>query len=146
MPWAKKGLANNHKICDISHGHGMEPTIFWGSIYCQGLNDVRGECFHPSLDLYFEQKFSLDPDGWLVRISVDWPLADDKEVAGAERETKTTPSWCEVSCQTKKDWYFLQGEVFFLLTSPLMGDPFIKTDLRAKAFNFSLLARSDPSP
>lgn len=48
---------------------------------------------------------------------------NDKEVSGAGREAKTRPSWCEVSCPAKKNWVFLRGEVFFFLTSPLMGDP-----------------------
>lgn len=31
------GLVNNHKICDITIGHGMEPMVFWGPEMDQGL-------------------------------------------------------------------------------------------------------------
>ncbi len=31
------GLVNNHKICDIIIGHGMEPMVFWGPEMDQGL-------------------------------------------------------------------------------------------------------------
>ena len=37
---------------------------------------------------------------------------------------ENSPSWCDVQSQAKKV-IFLNGEVFFFLTRPLMGDPFI---------------------
>jgi hypothetical protein len=33
-----QGLANNHKFCNQPIEHGKEPTFFWGSNNCQGLN------------------------------------------------------------------------------------------------------------
>jgi hypothetical protein len=35
---------------------------------------------------------------------------------------ENSPSWCDVQSQAKKV-IFLNGEVFFFLTRPLMGDP-----------------------
>ncbi|MBE9572110.1 MAG: hypothetical protein IMF11_15895 [Proteobacteria bacterium] len=31
-------MANNHKFCNQPIEHGKEPTFFWGSNNCQGLN------------------------------------------------------------------------------------------------------------
>ena len=47
---------------------------------------------------------------------------DKKEITGAERR-ENGPCWCDVQSQAKKV-IFLNGEVFFFLTRPLMGDPF----------------------
>ena len=43
---------------------------------------------------------------------------------GRELEGQTRPCWCWGSSQQKKEFLF-NGEVFFLLTRPLMGDPFM---------------------
>ena len=48
---------------------------------------------------------------------------DKKEITGAERR-ENGPCWCDVQSQAKKV-IFLNGEVFFFLTYPLMGDPLI---------------------
>ena len=45
------------------------------------------------------------------------------EITGAKQEAKTRLSWSESKRTSKKRCIFLVGEVFFLLTGPLMGDP-----------------------
>ena len=45
------------------------------------------------------------------------------EVTSAEQEAKTRLCWRESKGSSKKRCIFLEGELFFLLTGPLMGDP-----------------------
>ena len=47
-----------------------------------------------------------------------------KEITGAKKVTiKRGCAGAKVRGQAKKRCIFLEGEVFFLLTGPLMGDP-----------------------
>ena len=49
----------------------------------------------------------------------------DKVDGFTQTFTKCSKSLCEsIKAQAKKKFIFFQGEVFFLLTRPLMGDPF----------------------
>ena len=75
MAWAKKGLANNHKICNTSYWTRYGTDDFLES-------DVMGQglYFKP----FLKHNDSLDPDGWLVRISIIWPRTYYKEVTGAK--------------------------------------------------------------
>lgn len=48
-----------------------------------------------------------------------------KEITGAKKgDNKAILCWCASKRTNEKKMYFLQGEVFFLLTGSLMGDPF----------------------
>ncbi|MFH1950057.1 MAG: hypothetical protein ABIL06_00415, partial [Pseudomonadota bacterium] len=60
-----------------------------------------------------------------------YKLTDNQAVRnnGRELEGQTRPYWCWGSSQAKKE-LFLEGEVFFLLTRPLMGDPINFTNIR----------------
>ena len=42
------------------------------------------------------------------------------EVAGAEQKAKTRLYWWDIGAKRKKRGFFSYGEVFFLLTSPLI--------------------------
>ena len=47
-----------------------------------------------------------------------------KEITGAKKgDNKARLRWCESKRTSEKKMYFFHGEVFFLLTGPLMGDP-----------------------
>jgi len=50
-----------------------------------------------------------------------------KEITEAKKgDNKARLCRCESKrTSEKKDVFFLEGEVFFLLTGPLMGDPFV---------------------
>ena len=52
------------------------------------------------------------------------PRTDKKEVTGAEQWAKRCCAVVGSKVQAKKRSIFFNGEVFFLLTRPLMGDPF----------------------
>ncbi len=50
------------------------------------------------------------------------PWTDQKEITGADRnENDVVLLWVK---SIEKNVIFFQGEVFFFLTDPLMGDPF----------------------
>ena len=56
-----------------------------------------------------------------------------KEVTGAGKEVKTRPSCADVVGKLKKSDFF-NGEEFFLLTSPLMGNPLYFQSVTRKIF------------
>jgi hypothetical protein len=50
-------------------------------------------------------------------------LTDEKEITGAKKgDNKARLCWRENKRTSEKRCIFLNGEVFFLLTGPLMGD------------------------
>jgi len=57
-----------------------------------------------------------------VRIGICRPKTDKKEITGAKKGDKRCLTGEYVRAKRKKE-IFLIGEVFFLLTRPLMGDP-----------------------
>jgi hypothetical protein len=58
-----------------------------------------------------------------VRISYCLAVTNKKEIAGADGRQSNTVLIGAFKDQAKKVLFFLHGEVFFYLTSPLMGDP-----------------------
>ena len=58
------------------------------------------------------------------------------EVAGAEQKAKTRLYWWDIGAKRKKRGVFSYGEVFFLLTCPLMGDPGAFAVLFCRALDF----------
>ena len=57
-----------------------------------------------------------------MRIGICRPRTDKKEITGAKKGDKRCLTGEHVRAKRKKE-IFLIGEVFFLLTRPLMGDP-----------------------
>jgi hypothetical protein len=77
----------------------------------------------------------------------DWcgsilPHNQHKEKTGANRKCKKEPSFERKKGQAKNMAFFLHGEVFFLLTHPLMGDPF--RNLRLLTILAGAAGRLDP--
>jgi len=103
MPWAKKGLANNHKICNASYWTRYGTDDFLGSDWLD-----QGLCLKPC----FKYNNSLDPDGWLVRISLGWSKTDKREVTGARRGEHEAVL-VVMSTSSKKGDFFARERCFF---------------------------------
>jgi hypothetical protein len=78
-----------------------------------------------------------------VRISEGWPRTNKTEITGAEQQAiKRAVASRGVWGQEKKSAVFFTGEVFFLLTSPLMGDPISPDPPAKKVKNLVALEKS----
>jgi hypothetical protein len=109
----------SHWICDPNNlGHGVVPTVFWGSETARGGKKLSIEISPNALNLMTVQPKADPPQ---AETGAHQTKCDtDRLKTGARDSNGRTLTSC---LQGKKRKFFLRGKVCAYLTVRLMGDP-----------------------
>jgi len=148
MPWVHKGLANNHKICNPFNWTRYGTEDFLGSKRTRGRffkpkawkhNRLEPDGWLMRISKYWPWTYKNEitgaerekneagggryrVDGFLKSLELIFESTAAEIITCAQKSIYES-GFLRIHQQSIKKCFFLSKGVFFLLTSPLMGDP-----------------------